>query len=133
MNIINQWEAIGFEFPQADEEYPDGVIKILVDTKEPRLSVSKNTIDMLNAAFREAIPCKGEEVAARNAEWLQEIQTHPEFGGRNLDHTSESVLGLLRRFGTPLLGAQIRQMNMQNWPEMFYFLARIANKIDRLE
>ena len=82
---------------------------------------------------------RGED-AKRNAEWLREIQDHPEFGGHNLDRASESVAGLLRRFGSPLLLAQIRQMELQNWPEMFYFLARIAQsfansaaEIDRLK
>ena len=74
-----------------------------------------------------------EETAKRNAEWLREIQAHPEFGGRNLDRASESVARLFLRFSSPLLLAQVRQMELQNWPEMFYFLARIAAEIDRLK
>lgn len=70
--------------------------------------------------------CEKDEMAQRNTEWLGDIQRHPEFGGRNLERTTEDVFGLLRRHGNPLLMAQIRQMNVQNWPEMFYFLARIA-------
>lgn len=81
-----------------------------------------------------------EDAAKRNVEWLREIHVHPEFSGRDLDRTSESVAGLLRRYGSPLLLVHIRQMELQNWPEMFYFLARIAQalansaaEIDRLK
>lgn len=69
---------------------------------------------------------QAEFVAKNNAEWLREIHDHPEFGGRNLNRTAQSVGNLLRRFGSPVLSAQMRQMNVQNWPEMFYFLARVA-------
>lgn len=67
-----------------------------------------------------------EFIARNNAEWLQEIRSHPEFGGHNLERAGEAVAGVLRRYGSPLLTAQIRQMNIQNWPEMFYFLARVS-------
>lgn len=65
-------------------------------------------------------------LARNNAEWLREIQDHPEFGGHNLERTGEDVARVMRRYGSPLLMAQIRQMNIQNWPEMFYFLARVS-------
>lgn len=58
MNDVRQWEAFGFEFPQADEEWPAGTVKILVDTKNPRIAVSKETVDMVNAAFKEAASCR---------------------------------------------------------------------------
>ncbi len=35
----------------------------------------------------------------------------------------------MRRFGSPLLVAQVRQMNIQNWPEMFFFLARVSKAV----
>ncbi|MCD8138447.1 MAG: hypothetical protein LUE17_01475 [Planctomycetaceae bacterium] len=68
-------------------------------------------------------------IAKNNAEWLREIHAHPEFGGGNLQRTGEAVASMLRRYGTPLLTAQIRQMNVQNWPEMFYFLARVSQAV----
>ncbi|MCC8190795.1 MAG: hypothetical protein LIP77_09220, partial [Planctomycetes bacterium] len=73
--------------------------------------------------------CQAEFIARNNAEWLREIQSHPEFGGRNLRRTGEEVAAMIRRYGSPLLTAQIRQMNIQNWPEMFYFLARVARSV----
>lgn len=68
-------------------------------------------------------------VAQNNAEWLNEIRNHPEFGGARLERTGADVAGMLRRYGSPLLTAQIRQMNIQNWPEMFYFLARVSRAV----
>lgn len=72
---------------------------------------------------------QAESVARNNAEWLREIQAHPEFGGAGLARTSENVASVLRRYGSPLLLAQFRQMNVQNWPEMFYFLARVSRDV----
>jgi hypothetical protein len=69
---------------------------------------------------------QAEFVAKNNAEWLKEIHGHPEFGGEALARTAENVAATMRRFGTPLLIAQVRQMNIQNWPEMFFFLARVS-------
>lgn len=69
---------------------------------------------------------QAEFITENNHKWLEEIQSHPEFGGRNLQRTGESVAATLRRYGSPLLLTQIRQMNVQNWPEMFYFLARVS-------
>ena len=69
-------------------------------------------------------------IAKNNAEWLREIQSHPEFGGANLERTGSDVASMIRRYGSPLLTAQIRQMNIQNWPEMFYFLARVSQAVN---
>lgn len=68
-------------------------------------------------------------IAENNAKWVREIQAHPEFGGRNLEQTGTNVASMMRRYGTPLLMAQIRQMNVQNWPEMFFFLARVSQAV----
>ncbi|MDR1744881.1 MAG: hypothetical protein LBS30_03915 [Planctomycetota bacterium] len=68
-------------------------------------------------------------IAKNNDEWLREIHSHPEFGGRNLEQTGSGVAAMLRRYGSPLLTAQIRQMNIQNWPEMFFFLARVSRAV----
>lgn len=72
---------------------------------------------------------QAEFIAKNNAEWLREIQGHPEFGGKNLERTGTEVARMMRRYGSPLLMAQIRQMNVQNWPEMFYFLARVSQAV----
>lgn len=68
--------------------------------------------------------------AKQDKEWLKEIEVHSEFGGDRLPEFSEKVARVLRRFGSPRLHAQIRQMGVQNWPEMFFFLARIAQNIE---
>ncbi len=68
-------------------------------------------------------------IAKNNDEWLREIHSHPEFGGRNLEQTGSNVAAMFRRYGSPLLTAQIRQMNIQNWPEMFFFLARVSKAV----
>lgn len=75
---------------------------------------------------RERNTAQAEFIARNNTEWLREIRNHPEFGGRNLERTGSEVAGMMRRYGSPQLMAQIRQMNIQNWPEMFYFLARVS-------
>lgn len=72
---------------------------------------------------------QAEFIAKNNAEWLREIHRHPEFGGHNLQRTTDNVAGTMRRFGSPLLLAQVRQMNIQNWPEMFFFLARVSQAV----
>lgn len=70
-----------------------------------------------------------ESLAKNNDDWLREISNHPEFGGRNLPGTANRVQALIRKFGSPLMTAQTRQMNIQNWPEMFYMLARIQKSM----
>lgn len=72
---------------------------------------------------------QAEFIAKNNAEWLREIHGHPEFSGHNLQRTADGVASTMRRFGTPLLLAQVRQMNIQNWPEMFFFLARVSQAV----
>lgn len=79
---------------------------------------------------QERVRAQARFIAANNGEWLHEIRNHPEFGGRNLERTGTEVASMLRRFGSPLLTAQIRQMNIQNWPEMFYFLARVSQVVN---
>lgn len=64
-------------------------------------------------------------IEKNNAEWSGEIRTHSEFGGANLKETAERVNAMVRQYGSPLLMAQIRQMNLQHWPELTYMLARI--------
>ena len=44
------WECIGFEFPQADEEYPDSVVKVIMDMKVSPVRVSKVEADTISAA-----------------------------------------------------------------------------------
>lgn len=72
---------------------------------------------------------QAEFVARNDAEWRHEIDNHPEFGGYRLRETGDRVAGLIRRFGSPTLVEQIRRMNVQNWPEMFFFLARVSNHL----
>lgn len=68
-------------------------------------------------------------IAGQNKEWRDEIRSHPEYGGANLERTTGDVARTMRRFGSPRLMEQIRQMNVQNWPEMFYFLARVSRAV----
>lgn len=95
-----------------------------------KLGLAKEGAQELATLYAELDQAKAgaqaEFIAKNNDEWLREIRAHPEFGGRNLAATAENVASMLRRHGSPLLTAQIRQMNIQNWPEMFFFLARVA-------
>ncbi len=68
-------------------------------------------------------------IAGQNKEWRDEIRSHPEYGGANLERTAGDVARTMRRFGSPRLMEQIRQMNVQNWPEMFYFLAKVSRAV----
>lgn len=68
-------------------------------------------------------------IAGQNKEWRDEIRSHPEYGGANLERTAGDVARTMRRYGSPRLMEQIRQMNVQNWPEMFYFLARVSRAV----
>ena len=98
-----------------------------------KLGLSRDSAQSLAGLYAELDMARNqaqaEFVAKNNAEWLREIQSHPEFGGSRLRETGEEVATVMRRFGSPLLTAQIRQMNVQNWPEMFYFLARVARAV----
>lgn len=96
-----------------------------------RLGLSKESAQELADLYvdieRRKTATQADFIARNNDEWLREIKSHPEFGGASLENTANDVTALLRRHGSPRLLAQIRQMNIQNWPEMFYFLARVAS------
>lgn len=117
-----------FAWPNGFTADPGALAKFSPVAK--RLGLSRESAHELARLYADLDQAKqatqAEFVAKNNTEWLREIQDHPEFGGGNLDHTAKSVGNLLRRFGSPMLSAQMRQMNIQNWPEMFYFLARLA-------
>ncbi len=117
-----------FAWPDGFTADPGALAKFSPLAKRLRLSrESAHELARLYADLDQAKQtAQAEFVAKNNTEWLREIHNHPEFGGRNLNRTAQSVGNLLRRFGSPMLSAQMRQMNVQNWPEMFYFLARVA-------
>ncbi len=98
-----------------------------------KLGLSRESAQSLATLYaeidRERNAAQAEFIAGNNRQWLREVEAHPEFGGANLQRTGESVASLMRRYGSPLLMAQIRQMNVQNWPEMFYFLARVSQAV----
>lgn len=98
-----------------------------------RIGLSQEAAQELASLYadldRDRHRAQAEFVAKNNAEWIHEIESHPEFGGANLRRTGEDVASMFRRYGSPLLTAQIRQMNIQNWPEMFYFLARVSQAV----
>ncbi len=120
-----------FAWPDGYAADPEAVAMFVPLAK--KLGLPKESAQELAGLYAELEQRKhqtqAEFVARNNAEWLREIQGHPEFGGPGLARTSESVAASLRRYGSPLLMAQIRQMNIQNWPEMFYFLARVARAV----
>lgn len=64
-------------------------------------------------------------VARQNAEWVKEVRTHPEFGGPNYRDTGERANAVARKYGSPRLFAELRQMGLQNYPELTYMFARI--------
>jgi hypothetical protein len=70
---------------------------------------------------------QAEALAENDADWARQIRGHPEFGGQKFKESSEKVGAAIRKYGSPLLTAQIRQMNIQNWPELYYFVARMAD------
>lgn len=45
-----KWECIGFEFPHRDEEYPDSVVKVIMDMKASPVRISKVEADIISAA-----------------------------------------------------------------------------------
>lgn len=120
-----------FAWPDGYVADPQAVAKFVPLAKE--LGLSKNSAQSLAKFYaeldQERNRAQAEFIAKNNTEWLHEIQRHPEFGGPRLARTGEDVASMMRRYGSPLLTAQIRQMNVQNWPEMFYFLARVAKAI----
>ncbi len=116
------------EWPDGYQPDPKAMAKFVPLVK--KLGLPKQTAQELARLYVELDQDKNAGqaamVAKTNANWLQEVRAHPEFGGANLQRTSENVAGLMRRFGSPLLMSQVRLMNVQNWPEMFYFLARVS-------
>lgn len=120
-----------FEWPEGYVSDPGAMAKFVPVAR--RLGLAKEGAQELARVYaeldRERHQAQARFIAKNNDEWLREIQGHPEFGGQNLERTSQGVASMLRRYGTPLLTAQIRQTNVQNWPEMFYFLARVSNAV----
>ncbi len=120
-----------FAWPDGYAADPEALAKFVPLAR--RLGLPKASAQELAGLYAELEErrhrAQAEFIAKNNAEWLREIQAHPEFGGANLERTSEAVAASLRRYGSPLLVAQIRQMNVQNWPEMFYFLARVSRAV----
>lgn len=120
-----------FEWPEGYVADPAAMAKFVPVAR--RLGLAKEGAQELARVYaeldRERHQAQARFIARNNDEWLRDIQGHPEFGGQNLERTSQGVASMLRRYGTPLLTAQIRQMNVQNWPEMFYFLARVSQTV----
>lgn len=66
-----------------------------------------------------------ESLSDNSRKWRGEVKNHPEFGGRNLQSSMEGANAVVRKFGSPLMVSQMREMHIQDWPEMFYLLARV--------
>lgn len=117
-----------FEWPDGYVADPGAMNRFIPLAK--KLGLSKDKAQALAGLYveldRERSRSQAEFIAKNNAEWLREVRNHPEFGGMNMQRTGENVVSLMRRYGSPLLLTQMRQMNIQNWPEMFYFLARLS-------
>jgi hypothetical protein len=124
-------ESGGFDWPEGYTADPAAMAKFLPLAKS--LGLGRDKAQQLATLYAELDQGKraaqAEFVAKNNAEWLREIGAHPEFGGDALSRTAENVAAVMRRFGSPLLVRQVRQMNIQNWPEMFYFLARVSKAV----
>lgn len=45
-----KWECIGFEFPAVDEEYPESVVKVIMDMRVSPVRISKKEADVISAA-----------------------------------------------------------------------------------
>lgn len=120
-----------FEWPDGYVADPKALAKFVPVAKE--LGLGREAAQSLASLYARLDQERADEqnrfIAENNAKWLREIHSHPEFGGRNLERTGENVASMFRRYGTPLLTAQIRQMNVQNWPEMFFFLARVSQAV----
>ncbi len=117
-----------FDWPEGYEADPDAIARFAPIARE--LGLAKEAAQKLANLYveldRSRNDAKAVQIAETNAKWLREVREHPEFGGANLSRTGENVASLMRRYGSPLLMTQVRQMNVQNWPEMFYFLARVS-------
>ncbi len=120
-----------FAWPEGYAADPGAMAKFLPLAKEMGLGKEKaQRLATLYAEIdQERRRTEAAFVAKNNAEWIREIRSHPEFGGNALAATAERVAAAMRRFGTPLLTAQVRRMNIQNWPEMFFFLARVSQAV----
>ncbi len=120
-----------FAWPEGYRADPRAMARFLPVAK--KLGLDQNGAQELASVYAELDQERQREQARfidrNNAEWQREIRTHPEFGGRNLARTGGEVAAMMRRYGSPLLMEQIRQMNVQNWPEMFYFLARVSQAV----
>lgn len=117
---------------------PDGFVEDAETMTQVREIAHKHGLkqeqaqDWVNAYFeveKKKTAEQTEALARNNAEWLKEIKGHPEFGGANLGAGSEQVGAAIRRFGSPRLAAEMRQMNLQNWPEMYFFVGRMAKAL----
>ncbi len=120
-----------FAWPEGYRADPRAMARFLPVAK--KLGLDQNGAQELASVYAELDQERQREQARfidrNNAEWQREIRSHPEFGGRNLARTGGEVAAMMRRYGSPLLMEQIRQMNVQNWPEMFYFLARVSQAV----
>lgn len=120
-----------FDWPDGYVADPKAMAKFLPLARS--LGLGRDKAQQLASLYveldQEKRRAQAEFIAENNAEWLREIHAHPEFGGANLSRTAENVAAVMRRFGTPLLTAQVRRMNVQNWPEMFFFLARVSRAV----
>ncbi len=120
-----------FNWPEGYRADPRAMSRFIPVAK--KLGLDKTAAQELASVYAELDQDRQREQARfidrNNAEWQREIRSHPEFGGRNLARTGGEVAAMMRRYGSPLLMEQIRQMNVQNWPEMFYFLARVSQAV----
>ncbi len=117
-----------FDWPEGYAADPEAMAKFIPLAKS--LGLDREKAQKLASLYAELDQdrrrAQAEFVAKNNEEWLREIRSHPEFGGDNLARAAAGVAATMRRFGSPLLAAQVRRMNIQNWPEMFFFLARVS-------
>lgn len=120
-----------FDWPEGYTADPEAMAKFVPLARS--LGLEKEKAQQLAGLYAELDQqrhrAQAEFIAKNNAEWIREIRGHPEFGGDSLPRTAESVASVMRRFGSPVLVRQVRQMNVQNWPEMFFFLARVSKAV----
>ncbi len=101
-----------FAWPEGYAADPEAMAKFLPLARE--MGLGKEKAQQLATLYAELDQERNAKQAAfiaqNNAEWLKEIHAHPEFGGQALSRTAENVAAVMRRFGTPLLAQQVRQM-----------------------